>query len=78
MTFGRNVLLTLVVALVCNIATAQKFSPAFMGFSKKKISYIHMKDGSVKEGYLKKLSYKKALIEEVKIYLKKKIYALNE
>ncbi len=48
-------------------ASAQKFLPAFGGFSHKKTSYIHMEKGKTIKGTIKDLDWKKGLIEEVKL-----------
>ncbi|MDW7695831.1 hypothetical protein R9C00_25165 [Flammeovirgaceae bacterium SG7u.111] len=60
---------TMVLALVLTalLTQAQTFAPGFVGFSVKKTTYITMNDGSEVEGRLKKLSYKKGLVEEIKI-----------
>jgi hypothetical protein len=47
--------------------TAQTFAPAFNGFSKKKPTYITLKDGTELTVNLKSLKYKKGLIDDLKI-----------
>ena len=47
--------------------TAQKFSPAFQGWSKKKPTFITMKDGQEYTVNIKKLKFKKGLIDEIKV-----------
>ncbi|KAA1244492.1 hypothetical protein [Aquimarina sp. RZ0] len=54
------------IVFICNIQ-AQDFLPGFNGFSKKKTTYLHMSDGTVVKGNLKKLKYEKGLLEEIKI-----------
>lgn len=46
---------------------AQTFSPGFQGFSKKKTTYITLKDGSEMEVIIKKLFFKKGLIDDLKV-----------
>ncbi|MEO9803925.1 MAG: hypothetical protein ABJF04_11780 [Reichenbachiella sp.] len=60
-------LLSLICLVVGFSATAQTFSPAFQGFSKKKTTYITLKDDSELSVLIKKLFFKKGLIDEVKV-----------
>jgi hypothetical protein len=48
-------------------AAAQSFSVPLEGFSRSKTSYLHMEDGSVKEGLLGGFKRAKGLIETVKM-----------
>jgi hypothetical protein len=48
-------------------ASAQTFAVPLDGFSKKKTSYLHMEDGSVKEGLLSGFKRAKGQIETVKM-----------
>ncbi|MEM1218552.1 MAG: hypothetical protein AAGH79_06555 [Bacteroidota bacterium] len=61
----------LLVALFCltvaSQSVAQVFLPPFEGFSKKKPSYLTMENGEEIECNFKKFSFKKGLIEEIKI-----------
>jgi hypothetical protein len=63
---------TLILSLVCFIAFsgssyAQKFAPAFDGFSKKKTTFITMDNGDEIECTIASFKRKKGLIEEIKI-----------
>ncbi|WP_339924475.1 hypothetical protein [uncultured Cyclobacterium sp.] len=46
---------------------AQTFSPAFQGYSRKKTTYITLKDGSELSVVIKKLFFKKGLIDDLKV-----------
>ncbi len=46
---------------------AQTFAPAFNGVSKKKTTYITLKNGEEKEVIIKKLFFKKGLIDDLKV-----------
>lgn len=46
---------------------SQQLSPGFHMFSKKKVSYITLKNGKQLEGKIKDLDYKKGLIKAIKI-----------
>lgn len=47
--------------------TAQKFSPAFEGFSRKKPAFITMADGTEYTVYIKSFKRKKGLIDQIKM-----------
>lgn len=47
--------------------SAQTFSPAFAGYSRKKTTYITMKDGTEHSVFIKNLKFKKGLIDELKV-----------
>lgn len=49
------------------MASAQKFAPAFEGFSHQKPTYITMKDGTEKEVVVKQLFFKRGLIDQLKV-----------
>ncbi len=53
--------------LLCTSLAAQKFSPALMGYSHKKTSYLTLDGGKKVTGTIKDLDWKKGLIEEVKL-----------
>ncbi len=61
--------LTLIFALAfaTSLSWSQSFVPGFASFSGKKSTYITMEDGTEIEGFIKKFSLKKGLIEEIKI-----------
>ena len=59
--------LTLVLLIVGFALMAQTFSPPFQGFSRKKTTFITMKDGNEISVIVKKLSFKKGLIDEIKV-----------
>jgi len=46
---------------------AQTFAPAFQGFSRKKTTFITLKDGSEISVIVKGLKFKKGLIDELKV-----------
>lgn len=46
---------------------SQKLLPAYSRFSKKKISYVYLADGTEIKGHIKDIDRKKGLIEKVKI-----------
>ena len=48
-------------------AQAQTFAPAFQGFSHKKTTYITLKNGDEISCMIKKLFFKKGLIDELKV-----------
>jgi len=50
-----------------NDVVAQRFIPAFNGYSRKKTSYFYKADGTEMAGTLKSLKYKKGLIESIKM-----------
>ena len=60
-------LLGLICFFLCGTVMGQNLLNPFNGISSKKMSYIHMQDGSEVKGNIKKLDRKKGLIEEVKI-----------
>lgn len=60
-------LITAFSLFIAVATTAQTFAPAFAGFSKKKLTYITLKDGTELEVNIKGLSYKKGLIDDMKI-----------
>jgi len=62
----RLTLLSLFLFAALSISAQDFASPSF-SFSHKKTSYLTMNDGTVLEGTIKDLDYKKGLIEEVKI-----------
>lgn len=47
--------------------SAQTFSPAFRGWSKKKPTYVTTNNGEEVAVYIKKLKFKKGLIDELKV-----------
>ncbi len=53
--------------LAMNSLTAQRFLEPSETFSPKKVSYLTMMDGSVKEVFLKSIKREKGLIEELKV-----------
>lgn len=63
----NQLLLMLCICAISFTASAQKFLPAFGGFSHKKTSYIHMENGKVIKGTIKDLDWKKGLIKEIKL-----------
>ena len=62
-----TLLLILVAATLSANLVAQSFAPPFGGYSTKKITYLHMEDGSEIQGTIKSLKFKKGLIEEIKL-----------
>lgn len=46
---------------------AQTFAPAFEGYSRKKTTYLTLKNGEEKSVVIKKLFFKKGLIDELKV-----------
>ena len=60
-------LFTLLFVLFTSSVFAQTFAPAFGGFSRKKPTYITMKDGTENTVYIKSLKFKKGLIDELKV-----------
>lgn len=60
-------LITAFSLLIAVATTAQTFAPAFAGYSKKKLTYITLKDGTELTVNIKGLSYKKGLIDDMKI-----------
>lgn len=59
--------LTLCLAFVGFSLMAQTFSPAFNGFSRKKPTFITLKNGNELTVTIKKLKFKKGLIDELKV-----------
>jgi len=60
-------LLSVVCFFIGFSAMAQTFTPAFQGYSRKKTTYITLKDGSEISVVIKKLFFKKGLIDEIKV-----------
>ncbi len=60
-------ILTIVFTLAVFSLMAQTFSPAFQGFSRKKPTFITMKDGSEITVTIKNLKFKRGLIDEMKV-----------
>ncbi len=60
-------LLVALIGMLSLSLSAQKFSPAFQGWSKKKPTFITMSDGQEYTVYIKKLKFKKGLIDEIKV-----------
>ena len=60
-------LLTLVCVLIVFSSVAQTFSPAFQGFSRKKTTFITLKNGTEMSVVVKKLFFKKGLIDDLKV-----------
>ncbi|TAF63182.1 MAG: hypothetical protein EAZ55_14380 [Cytophagales bacterium] len=46
---------------------AQKFNKAFSGFSKQKLAYVEMQDGSKKQGYLKSIKREEGLFKIIRM-----------
>lgn len=64
---AQILLLALFCVIVVSQSVAQVFLPPFEGFSKKQPSYLTMENGEEIECTFKNFSYKKGLIEEIKI-----------
>lgn len=62
-----NHLLLFCCLLIGFSATAQKFAPAFEGYSRKKTTYLTMKDGKELEVVLRNLQFKRGLISQLKV-----------
>lgn len=62
----RN-LLTVLFVLTILFAQAQSFAPAFAGFSPKKLTKITKEDGTVIEGRIRVLMFKKGLISKITV-----------
>ena len=60
-------LITAFSLLIAVATTAQTFAPGFNGFSKKKPTYITLKDGTEMTVNIKGLKFKKGLIDDMKI-----------
>jgi len=60
-------LLTLICFIVVFWAGAQTFAPGFEGFSRKKTTFITLKDGQELSVFVKNLAFKKGLIDELKV-----------
>lgn len=60
-------ILTLALALVGFSLMAQTFSPPFNGFSRKKPTFITLKNGEEVTVIIKNLKFKKGLIDELKV-----------
>jgi len=60
-------MLSLVFALGVFSMMAQTFSPPFQGFSRKKTAFITLKNGNEVSVTVKKLKFKKGLIDELKV-----------
>lgn len=58
---------TIILLSTYNEASAQAFQVPCDGFSIKKTSYIHLKDGTIVEGQVRNVSRKKGLITKVEI-----------
>ncbi len=67
MNHYKKLLPLFAVLLLGTTVSAQKFSPALIGYSPKKTSYLTMDDGSQIAGNLKGLRWKRGLIDEVKL-----------
>lgn len=68
MTIMSNKYMIAVLTVMMSLSlSAQTFSPAFQGWSKKKQTYITMKDGTEHTVNIKKLKFKKGLIDELKV-----------
>jgi len=63
----KKLLFTLATITLSYGASAQSFAVPLDGFSKKKTSYLHMEDGTVKEGLLGGFKRAKGQIETVKM-----------
>lgn len=64
---NHKYLLIALIGMISVSLSAQKFSPAFQGWSKKKPTFITMNDGEEYTVYIKKLKFKKGLIDELKV-----------
>ena len=62
-----QMLITMLFLLFSFSIAAQTFAPAFAGYSRKKPAYVTMKDGSEVTVLIKKLAFKKGLVDEVKL-----------
>lgn len=74
----KNLTLVCLLFAMATTLSAQSFLQPFEGVSRKKPSYVTLKDGTELEGTIKSLDRKKGLIEEIKIEMdgkKKKIAA---
>lgn len=60
-------LLTMLFLVMGFSIIAQTFSPPFQGFSRKKPTFITLKDGTEVSVYIKSLKFKKGLIDELKV-----------
>ena len=60
-------ILTFTFVLFCFSMMAQTFSPAFGGFSRKKPTFITMKDGTEITVHIKNFKLKKGLVDELKV-----------
>ena len=62
-----NVILSGLLIILSHSCIAQKFAPSFEGFSRKKTTYITLKDGNEISVTIKKLFLKKGLIDDLKV-----------
>ncbi|MBR9777958.1 MAG: hypothetical protein GYB55_24205 [Cytophagales bacterium] len=60
-------ILTLVCFFITFSTMAQTFAPAFQGYSRKKTTYITLKNGTEIAVVIKKLFFKKGLIDDLKV-----------
>ena len=67
MNFQKHYFTLFAALLLCTGVFAQRFSPALMGYSHKKTSYLTLDNGKEVKGTIKDLDWKKGLIEEVKL-----------
>lgn len=67
MKFTKFTIALTFVAFTALSLSAQRFLEPSESFSPKKISYLHMSDGTVQEVYLKSYKRVKGLIKEVKV-----------
>ena len=64
---NSNILITLVLFFLSNLAIAQDFLDGSFTFSNKKESYISLKNGEEIIGFIKDIDRKKGLIEQITI-----------
>lgn len=62
-----NIFLSFVFLFLSFPSFSQKFAPSFEGFSRKKTTYITLKDGNEISVLVKKLFFKKGLIDDLKV-----------
>ena len=60
-------LLTLILCFIAFSLSAQTFAPEYQGFSRKKATFITLKDGNEITVRIKSLKFKKGLIDELKV-----------
>lgn len=63
----HNCLILVLCLCLGSTAKAQTFAPAFQGFSKKKPTYITLKNGQEMEVNIKRLYFKRGLIDDLKV-----------